>query len=219
MNNEYHVFVDGDAGRCGTILRHIEPRRMRTRTALRMGQDAPIYLVDHLVEHEGDVRQWRRFTYHSPTSGSQHSGTRDPDGAVSVDGTSAPTLSSAVGGYSEHLVLAQMLLDGEDSVSYLQFAESDPGDGAQPAELHRRGTEETELLDGSVVDAELVELVVAGRVTNAHWCVGGVVVKSDWCGAQSFLVDDLDNLGAGLDAEVGALIRQFTRQSADEPIV
>jgi hypothetical protein len=183
-----------------------------------MGEDAPVYLVDHVVDHDGDVRRWRRFTYDSPGSGVRHSGTRDPDGTVHVDGTPAPALSDAVGGYAEHLVLAQMLGDGADSVSFLQFDESEPEEHPQPAELRRLGTEATELLDGSVVDAERVQLVVAGRPTNAHWCVDGVVVKSDWCGAQSFLVDDLDALCAGLDPEVAALIEEFAAQGVGRPL-
>jgi hypothetical protein len=88
-----------------------------------------------------------------------------------VDGTLAPGLSDAVGGYGEHLVLAQTLGDDADSVSLRQFDESEPA--------------------------------------NAHWCVDGVVVKSDGCGAQSFLVDDLDALCAGLDPEVVARIREL----------
>lgn len=212
MISECHVFVDGDAGRCGAILRHTEPQRMRTRTVFKMApQDAPVYLVDHVVEHDGDVRHWRRFAYDSPTSGSQHSGEREPDGTVCVDGTSTPALFSAIGGYSEHLVLKQLLVDGEEAISYLQFDESDPADGVQVAELRKQGIESTELLDGSVVNAEVIRLVVAGRETNAHWCIDGLVVKSDWCGAQSFLVDDVDALSAGLDPEVAALIQEFTR--------
>ncbi len=39
------------------------------------------------------------------------------------------------------------------------------------------------------MDAERVQLVLAGHSANTHWCVDGVVVKSDWCGAQSFLVE------------------------------
>jgi hypothetical protein len=120
---------------------------------------------------DGGVRRWTGFTYDSPSSGIQHSGTRDPDGTVRVDGTLAPGLSDAVGGYGEHLVLAQTLGDDADSVSLRQFDESEPA--------------------------------------NAHWCVDGVVVKSDGCGAQSFLVDDLDALCAGLDPEVVAQIREF----------
>ena len=218
MKTEYHAFVDGDVGRCGAILRHVEPRSLRTRTVFRMGEDAPVYLVDHVVDHDGDVRQWRHFKYDSPNSESQHSGTRDPDGTVRVDGTPAPELSDAVGGYGEHLVLAQMLRDGEDAVSYVQFDESEPEEGAQTAELHRRGIEATELLDGSTVDAERIQLVLAGRSTNAHWCVDGVVVKSDWCGAESFLVDDLDALCAGLDSEVAARIKEFAAQPVGEAI-
>lgn len=210
MKTEYHAFVDGEAGRCGAILRHVEPRSLRTRTVFRMGEDAPVYLVDHVVEHDGDVRQWRRFTYDSPSSGSRHSGTRDPDGTVHVDGMVAPALSDAVGGYGEHLVLAQMLGGDDDVVSYLQFDESEPQRDAETAELHRRGIEATELRDGSSVSAERIQLVLSGRSTNAHWCVDGVVVKSDWCGAQSFLVDDVDALCAGLDAEVAARIKEFT---------
>jgi hypothetical protein len=174
-----------------------------------MGEDAPVYLVDHVVDHDGDVRRWRGFTYDSPGSGIRHSGTRDPDGTVRVDGTPAPALSDAVGAYGEHLVLAQMLGDGADAVSYLQFDEGEPEEHPQPAELRRLGIEATALLDGSTVDAERIQLVVAGRATNAHWCVDGVVVKSDWCGAQSFLVDDLDALCAGLDPEVAARIEEF----------
>lgn len=218
MKTEYHAFVDGDVGRCGAILRHVEPRSLRTRTVFRMGEDAPVYLVDHVVDHDGDVRRWRRFTYDSPGSGSQHSGTRDADGTVHVDGTVAPELADAVGGYGEHLVLAQMLGGDEDTVSYVQLDESEPGEGAQKAELRRCGFEATDLLDGSTVDAERIQLVLAGRPTNAHWCVDGVVVKSDWCGAQSFLVDDLDALCAGLDSEVVTRIREFAAQRVGEAI-
>lgn len=209
MKTEYHAFVDGDVGRCGAILRHMGPLRLRTRTVFRMGGDAPLYLVDHVVDHDGDVRRWRRFTYDSPSSEIQHSGTRDADGSVHVDGTPAPALPGAIGAYGEHLVLNQVLDDEADTVFYLQFDESEPEQDPQAAELHRMGIEATELLDGSTVDAERVQLVVAGHSTNTHWCVDGVVVKSDWCGAQSFLVDDLDALCAGLDSEVAARIREF----------
>lgn len=58
-----------------------------------------------------------------------------------------------------------------------------------------------------------VEDHVAGHATNAHWCVDGVVVRSDWCGAQSFLVDDLDALCAGLGPEVAARTREFASRS------
>jgi hypothetical protein len=218
VKTEYHAFVDGDVGRCGAILRHAEPRSLWTRTVFRMGEDAPLYLVDHVVDHDGDVREWRRFTYDSPSSESQRSGTRAPDGSVHVDGTLAPELSDAVGGYGEHLVLTQMLRDDADAVSYVHFDESEPEEGARTAELHRRGIEATGLLDGSTVDAERIQLVLAGRSTNAHWCVDGVVVKSDWCGAQSFLVDDLDALCAGLDSEVAARIREFAAHAVGKAI-
>lgn len=175
-----------------------------------MGEDAPLYLVDHVVGHDGDVRRWRRFTYDSPSSESQHSGTRDADGTVHVDDTPAPAFSDAVGAYGEHLILTQMLGDKADTVSYLQFDESEPEGDPQTAQMHRRGIEATELSNGSTVDAERIQLVVAGRSTNAHWCVDGVVVKSDWCGAQSFLVDDLDALCA-------RLTRRWQRGSASSP--
>lgn len=148
-----------------------------------------------------------------PTSESQHSGTRDADGTVHVDGTPAPALPDAIGAHGEHLVLAQMLSDKADTVSYVQFDESEPEQDPQAAELHRIGNEATELLDGSAVDAERIQLVLAGHSTNTHWCIDGVVVKSDWCGAQSFLVDDLDALCSGLDSEVAARIREVAAQA------
>ncbi|QSR31403.1 hypothetical protein CFI00_13015 [Nocardioides sp. S5] len=206
---EHHAFVDGDVGRCGAILRDVASRSLRTRTVFRMGDDAPLYIVDHVVDHDGDVRRWRRFTYDSPSSGSRHSGLRDTDGTVQVDGTSVPELADAVGAYAEHLLVAGMLGRDEDTVSFVQFDEGEPGGATQEAELHRCGSEQTELLDGSTVHAERIQLVVDGRPTNAHWCVDGLVVKSDWCGAQSFLVDDLDVLCAGLDQEVAGRIREF----------
>lgn len=209
MTTEYHAFVDGEAGHCGAILRHLGPLGLQTRTVFRMGEDAPVYLVDHVVDHDGDVRRWRRFTYDAPGSGIQHSGTRNPDGTVHVDGMPAPELTDAVGAYGEHLVLAQMLGDNADVVSYVQFDESEPGAEVETAQLRRRGIEATELRDGALVDAERFQLVMAGRPTNAHWCIDGVVVKSDWCGAQSFLVDDLDLLCDGLDPEVVARIKEF----------
>lgn len=217
MKTEHHAFVDGDAGLCGAVLRCIEPHSMRTRTVFRAGDDAPVHLVDHQVDHDGDVRRWTRFRYVSPTSRREHAGTRDSRGTVHVDGVPAPELADALGGYGEHLVLTQMLADGADAVSYVQFDEGDPRQGAETAELHRRGTEAIELIDGTVVDAERVQLLVAGRPTNAHWCVAGTVVKSDWCGAQSFLVPDLDGLCAELDPEVAARIREFAVRSCAEP--
>lgn len=215
MKTEYHAFVDGDAGRCGAIMRHIEPNALTTRTVFKMGDDAPVYLVDHKVFHGGDAHLWSRFDYDSPTSDSRHRGIRRFDNTIEVDGAPAPQLTDAVGGYTEHLVLTEMLLDGADSVSYTQFDESEPGEDAESANLRRVGTEDTDLLDGSTVSAERVQLTVDGRPTNAHWCVDGVVVKSDWCGAQSFLVDDLDALCSGLDDEVAALIRDFAVQASE----
>jgi hypothetical protein len=213
VKTEYHAFVDGDVGRCGAILRHTDPRSLRTRTVFRMGEDAPLYLVDHVVDHDGDVRRWTQFTYDSPSSESQHTGTRDADGTVHLDGTPAPALPDAIGAYGEHLVLTQMLGDKADAVSYLQFDESEPEQDPQAAQLHRIGIEATELLDGSTVYAERIQLVLAGHSTNTHWCIDGVVVKSDWCGAQSFLIDDLDALCSGLDSEVAARIREFATQT------
>lgn len=212
MRTEHHAFVDGDVGRCGAILRHVGPRSLRTRTVFRMGADAPVYLVDHVVDHDGDVRRWTGFTYDSPVSQRRHSGTRDSDGTVRVDGTVAPELSDAVGACGEHLVLTQMLAGDEQTVSYVQFDEGAPRERPQQAELRRCGVEATELVDGSTAEAERIQLVVDGRPTNTHWCIGGVVVKSDWCGAQSFLIHDLDAICAGLDAEVVTRIREFGAQ-------
>jgi hypothetical protein len=154
------------------------------------------------------------FTYDAPGSGSRHSGTRDARGTVHVDGRVAPELADAVGAYGEHAVVAQMLGGDEDAVSYVQFDEAEPEEAAQRAELRRCGFEATQLLDGSTMTAERIQLVLDGRSTTAHWCVDGVVVKSDWCGAQSFLVEDLDALCAGLDPEVVARIRAFAAQPA-----
>lgn len=210
VRTEHHAFVDGDTGRCGAILRHIEPRRLHTRTVFRMGEDAPVYLVDHVVEHDGDVRQWRRFAYDCPTSGSRHTGTRDRAGAVRIDGRPAPRLTGALGGYGEHLLVDQLLRDESAAASYRQFDEGEPELDVQAAELRRSGVEPTLLLDGSTVAAERIDLVVDGRGGNTHWCVGTVVVKSDWRGAQSFLVPDLDAICSGLDHEVVTRIREFT---------
>ena len=215
MKTEYHAFVDGDAGRCGAIMRHVEPSALTTRTAFRMGDDAPVYLVDHQVFHGGDARSWSSFTYDSPTSDSRHRGVRRFDDTIEVDGAPAPQLSDAVGGYTEHLVLTEMLRQGADSVSYIQFDESEPGEGTESAQLRRVGVEDTDLLDGSTVRAERVQLSIDGRPTNTHWCVDGVVVKSDWCGAQSFLIDDLDALCSGLDDEVAGLIRDFAARASE----
>jgi hypothetical protein len=127
--------------------------------------------------------------------------------------TLAPALADAVPAYGEHLAVAQLLRDDAKGASYLQFDESEPTGACEAAELRRLGIETTELLDRSTGDAERIQLVLAGRPANTHWCVDGVVVKSDWCGAQSFLVDDLGALCAGLDAEVVARIREFAARA------
>ncbi|MBS2939611.1 hypothetical protein KDN32_17870 [Nocardioides sp. J2M5] len=183
-----------------------------------MGDDAPLYLVDHVVEHDGDPRRWSGFTYDCPATGIRHVGTREASGTVHVDGRPAPGLSGAVGGYGEHLLVAQLLRDGEKTTSWLQLDESEPEAAPQRAELHREGVETTTLLDGATVQAERVRLSLDGAAANTHWIVDGVIVKSDWCGAQSFLVDDTGVLRAGLDHEVVEQIEDFAALQKDQPV-
>ncbi len=119
------------------------------------------------------------------------------------------TSSGAIGGYGGTPPGADARRAQDDATSWLQFDESEPEAAAQRAILRREGLETTTLLDGSTVSAERVQLAVDGRASNAHWCVDGVVVKSDWCGAHSYLSHDPEALRAGLDPEVAARIEEF----------
>lgn len=213
MSFEYQIFVDGDVGPCGAILRHVESGMLRTRTVFKMGDDAPVYLVDHLVEYDGGVHQWTRFTYECASAGiTRYEGNRAADGSVHIGGEPAPALDGALPGYAEHLVLTQLLASGDPAAAYTQFAEGAPHDGTESVEMRRDGREPTELADGTTVEADRIVVLIGDQPTNTHWSVDGVVVKSDWCGAQSFPAPNIKSLLTGqpdLDDEVAARIREF----------
>lgn len=214
MTVRLEAFVDEDAGKCGAILRRQGPDGLTTRTVFRMGDDAPVYLVDHSVSYNNRIQDWTSFAYESPTSETSHRGSRDDDGAALVDGEAAPGLGEAIPGYAEILLVDEAMNDARTSVEYRFFDESEPDEGVKPAVLRREGTEDTELLDGTSITAERVRQVVQGTPANTHWYAAGDVVKSDWCGAQSFHVDDLDVLLEGLDDEVRGHITDFVGNQA-----
>ncbi|KRF34428.1 hypothetical protein [Nocardioides sp. Soil805] len=213
MTFEYQIFVDGDVGPCGAILRQVESGMLRTRTVFKMGDDAPVYFVDHLVEYSGGVHQWTRFTYECPTAEiTRHEGNRAADGSVHIDKEPAPALDGALPAYAEHLVLTHLLTSGGPGAAYTQFAEGAPQDGTESVEIRRDGREPTELADGTTVEADRIVVLIDDQPTNTHWSADGEVVKSDWCGAQSFSAPTIELLLTGqpaLDDEVAARIREF----------
>lgn len=212
MGFEYQIFVDGEVGPCGAILRHVESGVLRTRTVFKMGDDAPVYLVDHLVEYDRGVHQWTRFNYQCPTAGITRRGNRAADGSVHIDGQPAPALDGALPGYAEHLVLTHLLTSGDPAAAYTQFAEGAPHDGTESVEMRRDGRESTELADGTMVEADRIVVLIDDQPINTHWSADGVVVKSDWCGAQSFSAPNIKSVLTGqpdLDDEVEARIREF----------
>lgn len=208
MTDEFHSFVDSSVGKCGAILRRSSPGRLLTRTVFRLGEQAPIYLVDVTLDYVGSARTWTRYSVRIAGSDAIEVGERARTGEVRLGGGVVAALHDAVPSYAEHLLVGELLSAGQRSLTYRIFDEGRPH-RASDAALTIQGLESIGLADGSLVDAQRVRLRVGGRPTNTHWAIGGVVVMSDWCGARSYRVADVDQLACDLDEDVARHIWDF----------
>lgn len=137
-----------------------------------------------------------------------HRGGTDRGGDVEINGHVIGSIGNAVPSFAEHLLVGELLAGEAESLTFTQFDEEDPTE-ISGAMLTREGTETVALQDGSLIAAERVQLTVGGRRTNTHWPSAGVVVKSDWCGAESYLSTAVAPLLDGLDGTVVTHIREF----------
>lgn len=201
------AFVDSDEGLCGAILREERDGLLRTRTALRMGADAPVYQVDDEIRFDGDVRNWQSFTYTTQPSGLTRQGKRPDTGEVHIDGVEQVALQQGIPSYADCLLVPAAVGSAHGVLEYERFDEASLA--CAHAALRLDGDEEIALFDGSQVVAQKVQLVVGGKPGNTFWVVGEQVVKSDWCGAQSFLLECPEGVFDDLDEEVQALISSF----------
>ncbi len=211
MTLHIESFFDGDFGKSGAILRAITPSSIATRTVFRMNSDGPMMLFDQVTQHPGDVFSWSEFTFKDSTNDVDVSGEQNGS-AISVNGESTALPSRSIPGYAAHLVLTRLLQGDEESVRFRQFSETEP-ESLESAEFRTIGSESIEMPWGESVVCRKVQLVLDGKDNNAFWCRDGAVVKSDWCGAESYTTSDMEFLLDGLADDVCTAIVDFMKQT------
>lgn len=116
--------------------------------------------------------------------------------------------------YAAHLVLKDFLATDEPRRDFEQFNEGDPL-AVNAAVFMCQGREDIETPWG-IREALKVVLEVDGRAGNTFWCIDGSVVKSDWQGASSYFIRDIDLALEDLDAEVRTLLNRALPRGEDK---
>lgn len=148
--------------------------------------DGGLYHVEQETQVGAGPLEWRGFTSFDPQTGARVIGEVYGDIAV-VDGTEVSR--EAIPSFMAHRVLLDLIANGGDRVEFRQFSEAEPV--VQGAEFVRRGPEQIPTPAGEI-SADRFDLVVDGSPYTSFWSDGASVVASDWSGANSYLVADLD---------------------------
>lgn len=165
----------------GALVRRIHPTSLSTLVCFT--EPDGLYHVECRIEFDDeDPRHWRHYVIHDESSFVERD--HEPDDPA-----------DAVPGYAEFLLVRDLLHDGEQEVVFTLVEESTGT--MRPARL--------------VHEADEVGLYVDGRLTNRHRVVGDEVIASDWAGAGSRVVEDLDELFDGLDERVAVRVRNFLK--------
>ncbi|GAA4288625.1 hypothetical protein [Georgenia daeguensis] len=184
-----------EAGRrVGALWRRFDDGVLTSRIAFPLG-DAEMYRAESVIAFEGDGVTWSATGYRQEPGGVASAVTR------TAAGLGRDTLPS----FGEFRLVLHLLETGAGSVTFRRLDDGTPDRGARPAVLSRVGTETVALPDGTGPCLR-VDLLVDGERAGSHWSDADGVVKSDWLGAESYLVSAEDAL-AGLPPRIVAFLR------------
>ncbi|MGC5629700.1 hypothetical protein ACPYO6_15805 [Georgenia sp. Z1344] len=191
-----HEAFRGADGSAGVLLRADSASGTRFLTCFVEPGDT-LYRVAIRVVHPGRPDQWTSLEMADHVGG-----TIATLGAREVAPGSIPS-------YADILVVEDLVAAGQDGYEWNRLDESTLGT------LHaalRRGEEgEVDGLDGAPIAATPYVLELEGQATYSFWVADGQVVVSDWAGAFSYRVADLDAALEGSSKDVATHAEAWVR--------
>ncbi|MEL4504462.1 hypothetical protein AAEX63_06400 [Luteococcus sp. H138] len=175
------TFHNSGGIKIGAVVRRVQPTSLSTMVCFTRPEG--LYHVESRIEFDDEnPRHWRHYVWHDE----QNFVERDHEPSDPAD---------AVPSFAEYLLVKELLDSGDAELPFTLLEE-------QAGSLHRAVL---------VHEADEVGLYVAEKLTNRHRVVGDEVIASDWNGAGSRLVHDLDELFRGLDEQVAMRVRTFLK--------
>lgn len=147
-----------------------------------------------------DVRAWAEFTYRDDGDEIRVFNRRTADASRR---TPSVDVGAAIPSYAAHDVLRRFIHSDAPDVHFEQFAEA-VHPAPTRARFVREGSDEL-VIDGARIPARRIRLYVDARPGNTFWTSGTTIVMSDWGGAQSYPVTDLDAVLHSLSPRARAL--------------
>lgn len=197
MNQSAEVFqIGGQIS--GILVRCSTASELTTRLFFQTPDGDNSSLIQTTWFEGGD---WTRFSY---TENGEEILLHRSDLSKPPAPASAGRLDQAIPSYAAHGVLTRLLRDGGESADFVQFQES-----VHPVPQESRfvveGFESIRIGNQALVTKK-VQLYSDGKRSNTFWTLNEAVVKSDWGGAESYLVNDvesaLDAMGTALRSKV-----------------
>lgn len=189
-----HEAFRADDGSVGVLLRSYSSSGTRFLTCFAE-PDGTVYRVVIRVVHTGSPGGWTSLEMADHVGG-----TIATLGAREVSPGMIPS-------YADVLVVEDMVASDLTSFRWSRLDESTLT-GAD-ATLHQGEPGEVAGLDGEAVPATPYVLATDGVRANTFWVADGRVVVSDWSGARSYLVDDLDTALRGASGDVAQHARSW----------
>lgn len=208
MEQECEAFYAGDGNKVGAILRAAEADTLRTRTVF--GADDSLYLIDQVTRHGGDVRDWTTFHFTDHGQNATVHGERTTEQIV-IDGRPTTVPHRAVPSHLTRLIVADALTDPD--LEFVQFTEHGISVDTTTVQL---GRDQIRTPWEEQHDCRTVQLIKSGSpgilfafAEPEDETETPELIMSDWGGARSYPVTDLDTLIDGLGDEVVVLIMDF----------
>lgn len=175
------TFHNAGGIKTGALVRRVHPTSLSTLVCFT--EPDGLHHVECRIEFDDeDPRHWRHYVIHDEQSFVERD--HEPDDPA-----------DAVPSHAEFLLVRELVRSGDPETTFTIVEESTGT--MRPARLVHEGDE--------------VGLYVDGKLTNRHRVVGDEVIASDWNGAGSRLVEDLDDFFAGLDELVAIRVRNFLK--------
>ncbi|WP_420175181.1 hypothetical protein [Luteococcus sp. OSA5] len=165
----------------GAIVRRIEPTSLSTLVCFT--EPGGLHHVECRIEFDGENPfDWTHYVMHNDDEFVERDHEQSDPGDV-------------VPSFAEPRLVQQLLHSGEPELSFTLL---DEGSGQmRPARLVHKGDE--------------VGLYSEDHLLNRHRVVGDEVIASDWNGAGSRVVHEVDELLDGLDEQVALRVRNFLK--------
>jgi len=192
----------------GVIARKLSAGKLETLTCFK-APDQALFHVEHIFNYETSVFDWNSFTFiehhearetHAYRRGKQ---IYDRESKVIQD-----IQEKTIPGYSIYLII-KALSGGERPEPFYLLTDGDPSLTPKQCRVQVSELEEVHRRNDELRTLRAVQCFSDGERNQTFWISEGQVIKSDWCGAESYKVSTLSELSCGLDREVIEVLEAF----------